>query len=408
MSELPSLVRVKRKRSADPAPDLFLEDRSTKRSQTWQFRLQTPHPNSLTTPLPPPPFPIVPAQRHADTRAPPEEVQHVNTTAADKTAARREYRLAIDRTRLANASSNNHRKRKAQLEAHDIPTFIESRSSAKKARHFSSSLSSPSSADAAAGTTTATPQTTGFKRPSASAKEKAWRKDTWGKAETAGHWKAETWQREEGQREPEGQEPSPSQDLVDQLTAMADEEAAREEAEAARQQRQRQQQMLQDQQLQQQQEKPRVKSVPKMPVQRFRERNPEEFAARTAAASNGNANGQYDVEMDIDASDDDDYVYDTYVRTKEPVMLPSSVTGDGDNDNEQNSASFAYLVITEQDQPFWETYFEDEESDKEFDTDDEDENGKLRVPLHFLHFLLIKRHTTGNLAQERNNYVNLY
>ena len=35
-----------------------------------------------------------------------------------------------------------------------------------------------------------------------------------------------------------------------------------------------------------------------------------------------------------------------------------------------------YLVITEEDQPIWETFFDSEGSSKEWDTDDEDENAE--------------------------------
>ena len=70
-------------------------------------------------------------------------------------------------------------------------------------------------------------------------------------------------------------------------------------------------------------------------------------------------------------SDDDDYVYDTYVRTKDPVVPAKLESEDPSN------IQVGYIVISEEDQPLWETYFEDDvESDKEFETDEEDENGK--------------------------------
>lgn len=308
MAELPSLVRVKRKRFEDPTPDLFLEERTSKRfsqsSQIWQFRLQQPHPSEQ--------------QRIDQTRA-----EQAEQEANEKRASRREFRLAIDRGRTQTAIAG--RKRKAQLDAQDIPIFVEA-TSKKQRFEGQTDVSRPSTAEEEVKPSTA------FKRPNASAKERQWRAETWkSPTNSPSHVTAK----------------SPPDRMVDALQRFALEEAARDEV----------------------REKPRVTSIPKRPVQRYRDRHPEDFAAQNAQRQAQNAAPRHpDTDIDME-SDDDDYVYDTYVRTRDPVMLPTMDKDDSANDQ------IGYLVITEQDQPFWETYFEDEETDKEFDTDDEDENG---------------------------------
>jgi len=68
------------------------------------------------------------------------------------------------------------------------------------------------------------------------------------------------------------------------------------------------------------------------------------------------------VVMDVDL--ERDYVYDTYVRHLVPVS------------EMHTHNSVGHLVIPEEDQELWETYIEDGEEDKEFETDDEDSNGE--------------------------------
>jgi len=73
--------------------------------------------------------------------------------------------------------------------------------------------------------------------------------------------------------------------------------------------------------------------------------------------------------MEIVVPDDSDLVTDMYIR----VPLP------GDHDVDMNSKNIGLLVIEAPEQDFWDSWIEDgrqAESDKEFDTDDEDENGE--------------------------------
>jgi len=99
------------------------------------------------------------------------------------------------------------------------------------------------------------------------------------------------------------------------------------------------------------------KHKPKAPAQRFAQRHPEKAAALAAhdAPNNGDA-------MDIDT---DEYVYDTYVRE---ALMP-----DADGKLPEPTGTVGVIVINAEDEDWWNG---EDESDKEFDTDDEDENAE--------------------------------
>ncbi|KAH7408646.1 hypothetical protein DE146DRAFT_733739 [Phaeosphaeria sp. MPI-PUGE-AT-0046c] len=99
------------------------------------------------------------------------------------------------------------------------------------------------------------------------------------------------------------------------------------------------------------------KHKPKAPAQRFAQRHPEKAAALAAQETPQDSDA-----MDIDG---DEYVYDTYIR--EPI-LP-----DADGKLPAPSGTVGTLVIAEEDEDWWNG---EDESDKEFDTDDEDENAE--------------------------------
>jgi hypothetical protein len=92
---------------------------------------------------------------------------------------------------------------------------------------------------------------------------------------------------------------------------------------------------------------------PKAPKLRYRDRHPEK-------ASGLNASGADAMEVD-----NDEYVYDTYVRE---IMLP-----DADGKMPEPQGTIGFIVISEEDEEWWNG---DDESDREFDTDDEDENAE--------------------------------
>ncbi|KAJ4363621.1 hypothetical protein N0V83_009917 [Neocucurbitaria cava] len=112
---------------------------------------------------------------------------------------------------------------------------------------------------------------------------------------------------------------------------------------------------------------PPPKYKPHAPAKRFAERHPEQAAALASQEQieNGGAHdssGGGDA-MDIDS---DEYVYDTYVR--EP-LLP-----DADGKLPEPSGTVGFLVIRDVEDDDW--WYGSEDSDKEFDTDDEDENAE--------------------------------
>lgn len=319
MSELPSVVRVKRKRDVEPTADLFLEGPSQKRQQIWQFRLQQTHLGRDETPV-----------AQADIQTPKETVPPIRqrhilaadgaNSAATAHAQRREFRLLVDHLKTAQEGvpKAEGRKRKAQTEA-DIPTFVEA--TAKKRRFNDLSLFEPASTN-----TNEEKPATPLKRPGAGARVKNL------PSTTASPQSA----------------PKPQPDrLADALHRFALQEAANEAAHK------------------EPREKPKVPYVPKTPVKRYKDRFPDAFAATHPLPS--------DNDVDMDMSDEEDYVYDTYVRTKEPVV-PAAV-----DSADPASVQIGYIVITEEEQPYWETYFEDDDTDKEWDTDEEDENGRIEV-----------------------------
>lgn len=80
--------------------------------------------------------------------------------------------------------------------------------------------------------------------------------------------------------------------------------------------------------------------------------------------------------------DEDDYVYDTYIR--QPTQPGSA--GAAGLESLRLAASGEYvenrkigiIVITQEDEQLWETYGVDEGKDEDWDSEDEDENGKMR------------------------------
>ncbi|GAB7349762.1 hypothetical protein MBLNU459_g0489t1 [Dothideomycetes sp. NU459] len=321
MSELPSVVRVKRKRGAEPTPDLFLEGPSQKRHHIWQFRLQQAHPAraDALSKLPEDASPRKPGLATASASVGQRQILEAN--GANSTGARRrEFRLLVDHNKSAQerAPGLEGKKRKAQTE-HDIPTFVEA--TAKK-RRFEDGFHTPHTPTQSGDSKPATP----LKRPGANARVK---------------------QHPSSSVSPQVPAPTsaqPSDRLADALHRFALQEAANEAAHK------------------EPREKPKVAHVPRKSVPRYKDRHSEHFAAGHPPTE------VPDVDMDV--SDEEDYVYDTYVRTREPVV-PAAIEG-----SDPASLRVGYIVITESDQPYWETYFEDDDTDKEWDTDEEDENAE--------------------------------
>jgi hypothetical protein len=98
----------------------------------------------------------------------------------------------------------------------------------------------------------------------------------------------------------------------------------------------------------------KIKYQPK-PVLRYKDRHPEPVDA------------EHTMSMDDDDDDDNDFVYDTYIRESKPADASTLVGTFGLLVLESEKDTQAFLVDAEED------------SDVEFDTDDEDENGMETV-----------------------------
>ncbi|KAJ4298268.1 hypothetical protein N0V90_006168 [Kalmusia sp. IMI 367209] len=94
-----------------------------------------------------------------------------------------------------------------------------------------------------------------------------------------------------------------------------------------------------------------LKYLPKGPVKRFKDRFPQQ-AAKLAV-------------QDPDAMDVDDYVYDTYVR--EEIMR------DANGKVPKSTGTVGIIVLKEEDEEWWNG---DDDSDREYATDEEDENAE--------------------------------
>ena len=73
---------------------------------------------------------------------------------------------------------------------------------------------------------------------------------------------------------------------------------------------------------------------------------------------------------------DKDFVFETFIRTQGPINIPDKIlASDNSLQNPPSSKEFALLIIEEEDEEAWQQYVEDIESEREWETDDEDENG---------------------------------
>ena len=114
-----------------------------------------------------------------------------------------------------------------------------------------------------------------------------------------------------------------------------------------------------------------LKFQPKPPPMRTSMTNPEPDQMITDPVTKSTS-----TQYQIDDDDDDDYVYDTYVRQIQPI---AQTTPDGtlqiDDLMKMNVDSYGVLVITEEDSELWGAYGENDLSDKDWNSEEEDENG---------------------------------
>ena len=185
------------------------------------------------------------------------------------------------------------------------------------------------------------------KRPGVTAEERKWRATNWGRSvEPEIH--VETTKESARTIEPCKNWDVESPELAQQLQQIAVEEIISEEARAAPGNGHN-----------------RLKSQPKPPKPR---------QAKTQGAVD---TGKIDVDMtdSYDLENDSMYVVDTYVRSIAPP--PSTEDSDAYVDRLRgfNQGNIGILVIDEDEEELWERYGEIQESDPEWDSEEEDENG---------------------------------
>lgn len=112
---------------------------------------------------------------------------------------------------------------------------------------------------------------------------------------------------------------------------------------------------------------PQLKIKPKPPKPRPMVKNLE----------SGVSNGDDISDGMISPENEDDFVYDTYVRSLgQPAGIATDISEPYDAESHLvDNSKIGILVIPEHDQAMWETFGEEEESDKDWNSEEEDENG---------------------------------
>ena len=111
--------------------------------------------------------------------------------------------------------------------------------------------------------------------------------------------------------------------------------------------------------------KPALKFQPKPPKPRAKLELPHD---RTMS---GNV-----IELEEDLMNQDEYVFDTYVRIKEPSQRSSKDHQAVGVSGTMQPDKVGVLVIKEEDELEWQEHLEDFDDEKEWDSEDEDENGR--------------------------------
>ena len=232
----------------------------------------------------------------------------------------------------------------------DLAIFVEKREGATQSRHASrdvaAKLGDSSRQDIDSGQS-ATDSVSSREQPGVTEEERKWRATDWGRSVEPGiHAKTTT----ETARtiDPFKKWDIESPELAEQLQQIAVDEMLSEEARAA----------------------PgnghiRLRSQPKPPKPR---------QAKTQGAMD---TGEIDVAMtdSNDLEDDSMYVVDTYVRSIAQPISTEDSDFRVDSLRGLNQGSVGILVIDEDEEKLWETYGEIQESDPEWNSEEEDENG---------------------------------
>lgn len=121
------------------------------------------------------------------------------------------------------------------------------------------------------------------------------------------------------------------------------------------------------------QSQPKIKLKPPRPRPQEKERK------------SGDSGGDQVMEDVIDIESEKDFVYDTYIRSSgQVVSTPKDMTEPRVSELENiDNNRIGILVIDDEDQEIWETFAEEEESDKEWNSEEEDENGMFGRAVQF-------------------------
>ena len=232
----------------------------------------------------------------------------------------------------------------------DLAMFMEKREEATQSQHANKNMAAkfdePGRQDIDSGHS-ATELVSTRKRPGVTAEERKWRASNWGRSvEPEIH--AETSTESARTIEPFKKWDIESPELAEQLQQIAVDEIISEKARATPGN-----------------DHNRLKSQPKPPKPR---------QAKTQGAV-----GAREIDVDMtdsnDFEDDSMYVVDTYVRS---IVQPTSTEDSNfyvDSLRGLNQGNIGILVIDEDEEKLWETYGEIQESDPEWNSEEEDENG---------------------------------
>ncbi len=194
--------------------------------------------------------------------------------------------------------------------------------------------------------------TTPRRRPNASATERQWRADNWSRAKAVGPFANPSSRTGTSIETQSSLWDYDSTQLVEQLQEIARQESSKYTTPETSPKRGATN---------------KLKSRPKVPALRYAARHPEDSPISDTAAT---------MDLSSDVGDDSDYVYDTYIRQPgEPIIVDNDVNMETAEPEDFLQGKVGLLVITEEDQERWEAFAEDDDSEKDWNSEEEDENG---------------------------------
>ncbi|KAI9809556.1 MAG: hypothetical protein M1827_006791 [Pycnora praestabilis] len=136
----------------------------------------------------------------------------------------------------------------------------------------------------------------------------------------------------------------------------------------------------------------KLRIKPKVPAERYADRHTEDITATVNADLSDWSN---------QIGGEEDYVVDVFTRYPiQPLMAHSGGVRLNQASAGQSDGIVGLLVITEEDQALWEAYAEDEDNERDWNSEEEDENGWLTEPKHI--------RSLANLTSAEDFYGNDY